>query len=88
MKVSVSKSKVSGRITAPSSKSYTIRGVICASLAKGVSEILSPLASDDTDAAMDVMSNIGIRIEQTDGLWRVHGGNFVNLGRDLFCRES
>ncbi len=54
MKASIYKSEVKGEVRAPSSKSYTIRGLMCAALAKGESEIIRPLSSDDTEAAMDV----------------------------------
>ena len=40
MKVSISKSEIKGKVIAPSSKSYTIRGLAAASLAKGTSEII------------------------------------------------
>jgi 3-phosphoshikimate 1-carboxyvinyltransferase len=55
MKASISKSEVLGKMVAPSSKSYTIRGLMCSALASGKSEIVSPLASDDTTAAINVL---------------------------------
>src|ERR1035437_732887 len=88
MKASISKSRVSGRITAPSSKSYTIRGLFCAALAKGESEIIRPLGSDDTEAAFDVLSKIGVRIQRSKGSWRVSGGVFHQPDSDLFCHDS
>ena len=56
MKASISRSEVAGRLTAPSSKSYTLRGLMCAALARGDSELISPLTSDDTEAAIDVLA--------------------------------
>ncbi len=88
MNVSLSKSEVKGQIVAPTSKSYTIRGLMCAALARGESEIISPLISDDTLAAANVLSNLGIGIERQKGLWRVAGGTFSNKGIDLYCGES
>ena len=73
---------------APSSKSYTIRGLMCAALAKGESEIIRPLGSDDTEAAMDVLSKVGVRTFQDKDSWRVTGGEFREPNTDLFCRES
>ena len=75
-------------MTAPSSKSYTIRGLFCAALAKGASEIIHPLSSDDTGAAIDVLSKVGICFSQQKDSWQVNGGNFHNPGADLFCRDS
>jgi 3-phosphoshikimate 1-carboxyvinyltransferase len=88
MKVSIDKSEIRGRVVIPSSKSYTLRGLICAAMAKGETEILSPLASDDTDAALDILSNIGVEVKQADNVWRVEGGNFKPTGKDLNCRDS
>lgn len=88
MKASISKSKIKGRVRAPSSKSYTIRGLMCAALAKGESEIINPLTSDDTEAALNVLSQIGVGIHQKKDSWQVKGGNFRQPANDLFCGES
>ena len=64
MKASICKSEIAGRVSAPSSKSYTIRGLMCAALAKGESEIIHPLGSDDTEASLDVLSKVGVRVLQ------------------------
>ena len=88
MKASISKSEIKGKVTAPSSKSYTIRGLMCAALAKGESEIIHPLSSDDTEAALNVLSQIGIRVHQKENSWQVNGGKFHEPATDLFCGES
>ena len=88
MKVSVSKSVIRGRAPAPPSKSYTIRGLMCAALAEGGSAIINPLYSDDTEAAMNVLRKIGVGISEENGLWQVTGGNFREPGSDLFCGDS
>ena len=88
MKVSISRSELSGRVTAPSSKSYTIRGLMCAALAKGKSALYSPLESDDTDAAVNVLGKIGVDIEQMADLWSVSGGSLYQPDSTLYCRES
>ncbi len=41
------KSKVSGKVVIPGSKSHTIRALFIASLAEGKSEIRNPLISND-----------------------------------------
>jgi len=88
MKASIYKSEVKGKVRAPSSKSYTIRGLMCAALAKGRSEIIHSLASDDIEAAINVLGKVGIRVHQAGDLWQVIGGNFCELDTDLFCGES
>ena len=88
MKVTVKKSEVKGKVGVPSSKSQTLRGLMCAALTRGESEIINPLISDDTAAAVDVLSKIGVRIQQEEGLWRVRGRTFRAPDTDLFCGES
>jgi len=88
MKASIAKSEVAGRVRVPSSKSYTIRGLMCAALAKGESEIMNPLHSDDTKAAINVLAQIGVSIQDDEDCWRVSGGNFHQPAADLFCGDS
>jgi 3-phosphoshikimate 1-carboxyvinyltransferase len=88
MKALVSKSEIKGRVRAPSSKSYTIRGLMCAALAEGESRIISPLGSDDTGAACEVLGKTGIGVRQDKDVWLVKGGNFKAPESDLHCRES
>ena len=88
MKVTVNKSEVKGKVRVPPSKSQTIRGLTCAALATGESEIIDPLICEDTHAAVDVLGKVGIRIQQEKGLWRVRGGTFQAPTADLFCGES
>lgn len=83
----ISKSEIKGKLSAPSSKSYTIRGLMCAALAKGESEIVRPLSSDDTEVAMSVLSKVGVSVYQ-EGDWRVIGGDFHEPDTELFCGES
>lgn len=88
MKASISKSSLKGTVAAPGSKSYTIRGLMCAALAKGESEIINPLVSDDTLAAIDALSGIGVDIKREESLWRVRGGTFRQPEKELYCADS
>ncbi len=88
MKVSIHKSKIKGKVIAPSSKSYTLRGLMCAALAKGESEIIHPLSSDDTEAALNVLSQIGVGVHQKEDSWQVNGDDFHQPASELFCGES
>ena len=88
MKVLIDKSEISGTVSAPPSKSYTIRGLMCAALARGESEIAHPLSSEDTGAAANVLSRVGVRVRPEVGRWRVSGGDFHGPGEDLFCGDS
>ena len=88
MKASIYKSELKGKARVPSSKSYTIRGLMCAALANGESEIVHPLNSDDSEASLNVLSKVGVGIRQQENLWQVSGGNFHQPDTDLFCGES
>ncbi|MFC2006876.1 3-phosphoshikimate 1-carboxyvinyltransferase, partial [Chloroflexota bacterium] len=88
MRALLSKSEIKGKVVVPSSKSYTIRGLVCAALARGQSEIINPLGSDDTESAQEVLTKIGVEIFQGRDTWRVSGGSFCEPKGELFCRES
>ena len=88
MRVSIDKSEIAGKVRAPSSKSYTIRGLMGAALAGGESVIVRPLSSGDTEAAINVLRQVGVGVHQETDLWRVIGGDFHEPSADLFCGES
>jgi 3-phosphoshikimate 1-carboxyvinyltransferase len=88
MKITIHKSQVRGKVNVPSSKSMTIRALMCGALSKGTSEILQPLVSEDTNAAATVLGQVGVAIKKEPNLWRVPGGNLQASPRNLFCGES
>jgi 3-phosphoshikimate 1-carboxyvinyltransferase len=88
MKVTIKKSEIKSRVAVPSSKSQTIRALMCAALARGESEIIAPLESEDTDAAVNVLAKIGVPVRKEKGRWKVTGGNFRVPAEDLYCGES
>lgn len=88
MKAVINKSNIKGSVNVSSSKSLTIRALMCAALSDGVSEIINPLISDDTDAAASVLEQIGVKIIKADGVWKVTGGNLRASKYGLNCGES
>lgn len=90
MKIHLDKSLPGGNIAVPSSKSYTIRGLIAAAQANGQSHIISPLIADDTLATRQVLSELGIDISTDAGSesWEITGNTFKAPSGNLFCRES
>jgi len=88
MKVTVERSESKGRVQAPPSKSYTHRALVCASLAEGKSQILSPLDCDDTQATVDVLRACGVKMSKNGERFYLEGGDFTPPREDLYCRES
>jgi len=88
MRASIQRSEVSGKVRAPSSKSYTHRALVCASLAEGKSRITSPLTSDDIEATLDVVRKLGVQVNLNPDGWVVLGGDLGEPRVELFCRES
>lgn len=74
MRLIVRKSRLKGEVVIPSSKSHTIRAVAIASLARGNSSIRNPLASSDTQAAVDCYRALGAAIDTAEpACWKVAG---------------
>ena len=88
MKVTIEKSNIKGKVAIPSSKSMTIRALMCAALSQGNSEIVRPLVSDDTNAAAAVLEKIGVGFAKEENVWRVTGGKFRVPTEELDCGES
>ncbi len=61
-------------ITVPGSKSLTQRALIAAALAEGSSQLLGPLASEDTQYTMKALLAMGVACDDSDpDCWQVHG---------------
>ena len=70
--LSVRKSKLSGSVRIPGSKSHTIRAVAIGALASGTSRVLDPLDSSDTRSAQDVYRGLGAQVTPGDD-WLIEG---------------
>lgn len=53
-----------GTISVPPSKSITHRAYTIAALARGISTIVNPLASEDTDTTLTCLSKLGVEIKK------------------------
>ncbi len=60
-------------IKAPSSKSYTNRALLIASLAEGKSKITNCLLSDDTKVMIEALKQLGVKINQTGNDFEIEG---------------
>ena len=82
MKILAKKTSLSGNIVVPGSKSHTIRALILASLAEGVSHISNPLPSADCLSASKAIQEIGAKVyfDNKNNIWTVTGaGKNVHL---------
>jgi len=65
--------KIDCQITVPGSKSLTQRALIAAALAEGVSTLVGPLASEDTEYTSAALRAMGIAVEASGRQWVIHG---------------
>ncbi len=82
--------KLNGIINIPGSKSHTIRAVVFASMAEGISKIYFPLDSFDTKACVNACTAFGALIKQNQDSWEIHGvhGNIKNPNKVLDMLNS
>jgi len=74
MQLTSRKSRLTGSVLIPASKSHTIRAVAIASLADGNSLIHNPLASSDAEAPVRCYRALGAQIDTSDAqTWKVSG---------------
>lgn len=85
MRARIGTSAVEGGITAPPSKSYTHRALVCSALTEDRSIVRSPLICDDTEATLEALEKLGAQIHRGEDI-DLHGGPLREA--DLFCRES
>lgn len=90
MKITASKTELSGSIQVPGSKSHTIRALLLAALAEGTSHISNPLPSADclsTSRAVPLIGakvNLGLENNEPGKEWIVVGaGKNVHLPEDV-----
>jgi 3-phosphoshikimate 1-carboxyvinyltransferase len=89
MKWKVKKSKLSGTINVPPSKSHTIRSMLVSSLANGTSYISNVLTSGDGASAISAAKNLGAKVVILNNNAEVTGIglNFTNIA-DFFNMEN
>lgn len=81
------KSKIKGRITAPASKSLTIRAVLSALLANGESKIVNPSFSSDGLAALNAIKQLGANVIIRENELFIISGE-INKTNFINCNES
>ncbi|MFF7946690.1 3-phosphoshikimate 1-carboxyvinyltransferase [Streptomyces griseorubiginosus] len=74
----------------PGSKSITARALFLAAAADGVTTLVRPLRSDDTEGFAEGLTRLGYRIGRTPETWQVDGrpqGPAVTEA-DVYCRDG
>ena len=86
----IEKSKLSGAVAAPPSKSMSHRLLICAGLAKGKSIVHGIAPSQDLLATLDCLKAIGAKWKYENDTVVIEGTDVRTLSGDLLlpCRES
>jgi len=88
MQVTVSPSKIQGTITAPASKSAMQRAC-AASLLKGGKTVLhNPGVSDDDEAALDIISQLGAIVEKEKETVIISSQGVQPISQEINCGES
>lgn len=83
--------QVDATISVPGSKSLTQRALLAAALARGVSHLHNPLASEDTHYTMNALRAMGIVCDDSDArCWLIHGqgGMLRSPGADIFLGNN
>ena len=88
MDIKITPTRLHGHVEIPSSKSYSHRAVIAASLAQGTSVISGVSASADIDVTCGCMTSLGARIDKNGSVYTVTGIGAPARQAHLDCGES
>ncbi len=88
MDITITPSKLNGKVKIPSSKSISHRALICAALAKGNSYVKNISMSDDISATIDTLSALGAHFETKGNDVLVSGIETPSSSAVLDCCES
>jgi 3-phosphoshikimate 1-carboxyvinyltransferase len=82
--------RVTGRATAPPSKSYTHRALVAAYLSGRPFTVDHPLDADDTQATAEAIRRLGAEVRQSAMRWTVRPGHAPSSARpiEIDCGES
>lgn len=88
MNIKITPYPLSGSIDGISSKSFAHRALICAALAKGESKIRINTSSEDIEATVDCLRNLGAGIEKNGDIYTVTPISAALEKAKINCRES
>ena len=88
MQVTISPSQVKGTITAPASKSAMQRACAAALLKGGKTVFHNPGVSNDDEAALDIIYQLGAVVEKQDNTVVIHSNGVAPVSNEINCGES
>ncbi|HEY7078310.1 MAG TPA: 3-phosphoshikimate 1-carboxyvinyltransferase [Nitrososphaeraceae archaeon] len=86
--ITIQRSRITGTIQCPGSKSYTHRAVAIASLANGKSTISNPLLARDTIATVCACKALGVDINCQNNVLIVHGRDRLKIPENVINAEN
>jgi 3-phosphoshikimate 1-carboxyvinyltransferase len=87
MQVTVSPSDVKGTIYAPASKSAMQRACAAALLRGGQTVLHNPGVSNDDEAALDIITQLGATVEKTNNTIVIHSKGVNPVSNEINCGE-
>lgn len=84
----LSPGKAFGAVRVPGSKSVTNRALLLAALAPGVSVLQSGLEAEDTQWMRHALRDLGVPVEESPGIWKIHGGQRPRAKAPLWLGAS
>ncbi|MBR4721150.1 MAG: 3-phosphoshikimate 1-carboxyvinyltransferase [Clostridia bacterium] len=89
MRVNFEPSHLKGNFSAPPSKSFAHRSIICAALSNGESHIYNLSKSEDISATLDCVSALDVSVKEKSEFTEILGSGAKKISSALFpCRES
>ncbi len=89
MEVTLNPKNFGGKITAPASKSYLQRAIAIAAFAKGKTKIEGYTSSKDSDAALDIIRQLGAKVETKGSSIEIEAIEDLNTDNlNIHCGES
>ena len=88
MQVTVSPSKIFGEVIAPASKSAMQRACAAALIKKGKTILNNPGVSDDDNAALDIIQQLGATVTKKADEIVIEGNGILPVSNEINCGES
>ena len=88
MQVIVSPTFLKGTVTAPASKSAMQRACAAALLKGGKTVLHNPGVSNDDEAALDIITQLGAVVERVDETVVIHSNGVAPISTEINCGES